>query len=120
MGPNRHTHQRAKVDCGSVEITDERVIYTDAGSVKWRLYDFARSGGAVVSVRPGSVTASIRIFVRQDCRERRRAEFSPRDDTLTPRFNYNTLSTSAIRRQGKWIYLWSEQLAGDGAQRSVR
>jgi hypothetical protein len=106
MGLATHTHHAPKVDFGSVEITEERAIYTDAASVRWRLYDFARSGGKITAARTGSISASIRIFVRQDCQERRRAMFSPRDDTLTPRFNHDALSTAAVRREGKWVETW--------------
>jgi hypothetical protein len=117
MGLSRNTRESARIEYGSVEITTERAIYTDAASVRWRLYDFARSGGEIVSVRPGAISASIRIFVRQDCRERRRALFSPRDDTLTPQFNHNTLATAAMRRQGKWVDTWAEKFSGEGARR---
>lgn len=118
--PQMVTRTRVKVNHGSLEITDERAIYTDSGGVRWRLYDFARSGGEPVSVRPGSISASIRIFVREDGRERRRSVFSPRDDTLTPQFNYNSLSTASVRRLGKWVDAWTESFPERGNRRPTR
>lgn len=108
MGATR-TILREKINRGSVEITEARAVFTDGAGVKWRLYDYARRGGDRVSVRPGSVSAGIRIFVREDGRERRRIVFSPRDDTLTPRFNDNSLPTAAVRRLGKWVDAWTER-----------
>lgn len=105
---------REPIHFGSVVVTHDKAIYTDGAGVRWRLYDYARSGGNPVSVRPGSVSATIRIFVREDGRERRRVLFSPRDDTLTPQFNYDKLAAADVRRNGKWVDTWTETLPRRG------
>ena len=98
------TRTRPKINYGSVEITEERAVYTDSDGVKWRLYDFAQEkGGRKVPVRVGSISAIVRIFVREDGRHRRCVVFSHRDDTLTPRFNYMSLPTAMVQRLGRWV-----------------
>ena len=94
------------MDYGSVEITEERAVYSDATGVRWRMYDFAQEkGGKRVRVRVGSLSASMRIYVHQDGRYRRCALFSSRDDTLTPSFNHHHLTTAMVQRLGKWVHL---------------
>ncbi len=105
MGASRSTIPKRKINYGSVEITEERAIYTDADGVKWRMYDFAQGKGArKITVRVGSISASVRIYVREDGRHRRCAMFSHRDDTLTPRFNYFSISTAMVQRLGRWVH----------------
>jgi hypothetical protein len=99
-----------RINYGSVEITEERAVYTDSDGVKWRLYDFAQEkGGRKIAVRVGSISASVRIFVRQDGRHRRCVVFSHRDDTLTPRFNYISLPTAMVQRLGRWVHAQNEE-----------
>lgn len=99
------TRIREKINYGLVEITEERAVYTDSDGVKWRLYDFAQEkGGRKIPVRVGSISASVRIFVRQDGRHRRCVVFNHRDDTLTPRFNYISLPTAMVQRLGRWVH----------------
>jgi hypothetical protein len=111
MGLGRHTRSRPKVNYGSVEITEERAIYTDSKNVRWRLYDFAQStNGKKSPVRVGSISATMRIFVREDGRERRLITFNPRDDTLLPKFSYHQLPTAKRRRLGRWVDVPSDEL----------
>jgi hypothetical protein len=100
------TRTREKIDHGSVEITDERAIYTDSDGVKWRMYDFVQEkGGRKTPVRVGSISASVRIYVRQDGRHRRCVTFNHRDDTLTPQFNHHHLPTAMVKRLGRWVHV---------------
>ena len=67
MGASRRVN--VKVNYGSVEVTEERAVYTDEHGVRWRLYDFAQKKGSKrVRVRVGSLSASMRIYVHQDGR----------------------------------------------------
>jgi hypothetical protein len=111
VSASRRNIRRAKISYGSVEITDERAVYTASDGVRWRLYDFAQSNGGKKSpVRVGSISATMRIFVREDGRERRLITFSPRDDTLSPKFNYYQLPTAKRRRLGRWVDLPTDEL----------
>jgi hypothetical protein len=118
MSSGRHTAIRPKVNVGSVEITEDRAIYTDSSGVRWRLYDFAlvRSDKRE-PVHVGAITATMRIFVREGGRERRRILFAMRDDTLSPSFNYHHLSTAAVLRRGKWISAELAELDDDEVDR---
>jgi hypothetical protein len=94
----------AQTNYGSLEITEARAVYTDASGVRWRLYDFAKSNnGAWRKTRVGSLTVTARVYVRQDGRERRCIAFSPRDDTLTPSFNHDSLAGAMVRERGRWV-----------------
>ncbi|HEY5086606.1 MAG TPA: hypothetical protein VII66_04520 [Gemmatimonadaceae bacterium] len=103
------TRAARRINYGSVEITEERAVYTDSDGVRWRLYDFAQEkGGRKIAVRVGSISASVRIYVRQDGRHRRCVVFSHRDDTLTPEFNYISLPTAMVQRLGRWVHASNE------------
>jgi hypothetical protein len=104
-----------KINYGSVEITEERAVYADSDGIRWRLYDFTREKGErKIPVRVGSITASVRIYVREDGRHRRCAVFSHRDDTLTPEFNYISLPTAMVLRLGRWVNARERGVAKSG------
>jgi hypothetical protein len=94
---------RRAANHGSIERHGDRVIYRDARGVAWRLHDFI-DGPHPQLVEVGSPAATKRIFVREGGTERRRALFHPREDTLTPTFNYHRLATAAIRSNRQWTY----------------
>lgn len=106
MSASRSAAQGANENYGSIQITEDRAIYTDARGIRWRLYDFTlmSDGKKQVKVRVGALAARILIFVREDGRERRRIGFTARDDTLTPSFNHWQLQGAFVRRGKGWAF----------------
>jgi hypothetical protein len=89
---------------GSVEVIEGRAIYTDEKGRRWRLHDFTGDGPTRRSLPPGSPEAKCRVWVREDGKERRRALFQRREDTLTASFNYHAIATATVREGGRWVF----------------